>query len=176
MKAFVTSIGEPTTDLCVWSLERQGFDVSVIQDKTSLAHKLKVIYNQADEDFIRVDADVICNRNVTKLEAPYGVWWLQGLTFDWWKMDITPGGVQLITKRALPYLREAITVIKDQDRPETEMYRLPEFHNPRRCLTSDLVCGLNGWGQNDIQRVKKVKAGRGQEYDFQIAEKLNVTC
>ena len=28
MKAFVTSIGEPTTDLCVWALERQGFDVA----------------------------------------------------------------------------------------------------------------------------------------------------
>lgn len=61
MKAYVTSIGEPTTDLCVWSLERNGFETVLIQDQTTLAEKLKRIYSEADEDFVRIDADVIVN-------------------------------------------------------------------------------------------------------------------
>ena len=57
MKCYVTSIGEPTTDVCVWSLKRNGFDVELLQDNSSLQNKLKRIFEKADDDFLRVDAD-----------------------------------------------------------------------------------------------------------------------
>jgi len=174
MKAFVTSIGEPTTDLCVWALERQGFDVKLVQGDNSFNAKLLEIYNLADDDFIRVDADVIVNHNVKRLisECPSEVWWWQSLMFDWWKMDISFAGVQYIKKECLPAMRANIPKVQHLDRPESLMYRLPEFHEPRRCHSSDIVCGLHGFGQDDIERVKTLKNKRNQKYDFDIAERI----
>lgn len=177
MKAYVTSTGEPTTELCKWALERQGFEVVLIEGKDSFNRKLRTIYNDADDDFIRVDADVIVNKNVHKLisECPEEVWWWQSMSFDWWQMDIGYAGVQYIKKECLPILREKIEGSLHIDRPESQMYRLPEFHNPRRCEGSGIVCGLHGYGQNDMERVKKLKEYRGQlaNYDFELAERVS---
>lgn len=174
-QAFVTSIGEPTTETCVWALERQGFKVTLIQDKTSLAEKLKRIYDTAEEDFIRVDADVIVNRNVKNLKFPPEVWWVQGQTFGWYCQDRIYGGVQMISKKALPYLRSRIHEAMQQERPETYMFRLPEFHSPRRCVSQEILCGIHGYGIEDMKSVAKVKVRRGQidQYDFELAERLN---
>ena len=176
MRAFVTSIGEQTTGLCIWSLERQGFDVTLMQDKTSFNNKLQAIYNLAEDDFIRVDADVIVNRNVQKFieSCPEEVWWLQSMSFDWWKQDVGYAGVQYIKKECIPYIREGIKEALHIDRPESYCYRLPEFHNPRRCIGSDIVCGLHGFGQNDMDRVKQLKKARGQieQYDFELAKRI----
>lgn len=176
MKAFVTSIGETTTDLCVWSLERQGFDVELIYNETStLAEKLEVIYQRADDDFIRVDADVIVSRNIKELFLPKDVWWVQAKCFGWYSQDIINGGVQLISKKALPILIENISKYRYAERPETQMFRLPEFNNPRRCITQDILCGIHGYKQNNIERVIETKKRRGQldNYDFELAERLN---
>lgn len=177
MKAFITSIGEPTTELCEWSLERQGFETVLVKGFDSFNAKLEFIYNEAEDDFIRIDADVIANRNVHRLikECPQEVWWFQSMSFDWWKQDIGYAGVQYIKKECLAIIREHISDVHHIDRPESFMYRLPEFHNPRRCISSDLVCGLHGFAQNDIERVKKLKRKRGQikDYDFELAEKIN---
>lgn len=177
MRAYVTSIGEPTTELCIWSLDRLGFDVVPIQDMSSLAWKLKTIYKQADDDFLRVDADVICNRNVLELPitGPKRAWWLQPQVFDWYKQDLSYGGIQFIKKQALPALRESINNHLQAERPETEMFRLPAFFRPRRSVSVEsFVCGLNGWGQDDLPRVKKTKARRNQytNYDWPLVEKM----
>ncbi len=177
MKAFVTSTGEPTTDLCVWSLKRSGFDVVLIQNDTSLAEKLKVIYDMADYNFIRVDADVIPNQNLTEACINYArpeVWWIQFLTFDWYKQDVTHGGVQLIKREAIPYLREKIANSLGLERPETYMFRIPEFHNPRRCESSPVVMGLHGY-KNDIEKAYQTKKRRDQlhYYDFDLSRKIN---
>lgn len=173
-KAYVFSIGEPTTDLCVWSLERQGFDVTVYRDGTSLAQKLQRLYNEASEDFIRVDADVVVNKNLYQLPENREVWWLQFRTFDWFQQNLTHGGVSLIRKEALPALRANASEAHKYERPETYLYRLPEFHDPRRCETVDKVVGLHGYKQDDIQRIKDTKARRNQldNYDFELAERL----
>lgn len=176
MKAYVTSIGEPTTDLCVWSLQRQGFLVYLINDpETSLWHKLIYIFNQADEDFLRVDADVVVNKNVVKMTKQKTRWWYQGLTYDWYKQDITHGGVQYIRKPVIEIVRKHINEAEQLDRPETYLYRLPEFHNPRKCVTYQSVCGLNGYHQNAYKRVKEVKESRGQfsNYDWELSERLD---
>lgn len=182
MKAFITSIGEPTTELCKWSLERNGFDVYVISQNSttlnisSLAQKLKYIYAMADDDFIRVDGDVIPNKNLTleKVNAscPSDAWWVQYMTFDWYKQDLTHGGVQYIKKEALPILRENIGKFMESERPESQMYRLEEFHNPRKCITSSLLMGVHGYGQNDIERVKATKTRRMQSYDWDLFDRI----
>lgn len=175
MKAFITSIGESTTELCKWSLKRQGFDVEVIKDAgTSLAHKLWQISNVADDDYLRVDADTVVNANIQLLAQQQDLWWYQSLTFDWWKQDITHGGIQLIRKQALPAIKRHINEIERLDRPESYLYRLQEFHNPRKCGTFDMICGVNGYKQSDVLRVKDTKERRQQTgYDWELALRLN---
>ncbi len=191
--AIVTSIGEPTTDLCKWSLERSGFKVLVLKDpSTSLWAKLKWIYENTDEDFLRVDADVVPNRTLNpeylkkqgytcncpqdKIASSSKPWWIQFSCYDWFKQDVMYGGIQFIRKEALPALRAHVDEFEKAYRPETYLYRLEEFTKPlRRCVAVDVVAGLHGFAQNDIERVKATKEQRGQmdNYDFELARSLD---
>jgi len=176
MKAFVTSIGEPTTDLCVWSLQRQGFDVELVQSNSTLWDKLNYIYHVADDTFLRVDADVIVNRNAAQLVfLDEDTWWVQGMCYGWYSQDVIYGGVQLYGKQLLPILRRNLEAARALERPETYMSRLPELHNPRRFVSSDLVCGLHGFRQDDYDRVIATKTKRRQldNYDFELAKRLD---
>lgn len=174
--AYITSIGEPTTDLCRWVLQRNGFKTTLIERDTPLADKLEEIYHIADDDFVRIDADVVPNKNLSPEfigRLTNGFWWYQFLTFDWFKQDTTHGGVQLIKKEAIPVLKAHISRFKDAERPESQMYRLEEFHEPRRCKTIQGIMGIHGYGQKDIKRIKKTKERRNQNnYDWELAEKL----
>lgn len=177
MKAVVTSIGEVTTKLCIWSLERNGFEVVLYEDGSSLADKLERIYKDMNEDFIRVDADVVPNRNLTPklLESgAYHIWWFQFLCYGWFKQDIIHGGVQYVRRLALPALRDNVGRFRSAIRPETELSRVPEFYNPRRFDTWDTVAGIHGFAAKDIERIKHLKQLRGQyeTYDWQLAERL----
>lgn len=174
MKAYIFSIGEPTTELCKWSLERQGFETMIVYNPdTSLWTKLKWLYNHVDEDFLRVDADVICNTNVKKLEPQDNCWWHTGMGFDWLKQDINSISIHWIKKQALSYLRANIGKFENAERPETELFRLEEFQNPRRCETYNVMTGLHGYKQGDLNRVKESKERRGQPYDFELVERIN---
>lgn len=177
MIACVTSMGEPTTDICIWALRRNGWDVKVYEGKSTLGQKLERIYNDLDEDFLRVDADVIVNRNCVlephKIETYAEQWWTQYTLYNWFKQDLSPGGVQLIQKECLPILRTHIPNHVNDERPETSMFRLREFFNPRRCETVPLVVGLNGFGIPDWEYVRNTKNRRGQtDYDWDIVDKL----
>lgn len=180
MKAVITSIGEPTTGLCKWALERNGFEVTVLENPSSLAQKLKAIYNM-NEDFLRVDADIIVNRNMTprlltELNASNeDIWWWQFITFDWFKQDLNHS-MAFITTPALPALRKNIVNFLDHIRPETEVSRVTEFYNPRRFDTYDKqIMGIHGYGIKDLKPAQRLKANRGQShlYDFELAQKLN---
>lgn len=179
MIAFITSIGEKTTELCKWSLERNGFDTCLILSGNSLAEKLQHIYTTANDDFVRVDADVVVNRNLLptfpKQTTDPEHWWACYLTFDWWKQDTTTGGVQFIRKEALPILRDNIGKYLDSERPESQMYRLDEFHSPRRCELYKTIMGIHGYGTSDVERIKETKRRRGQDkyYDWELADRLN---
>lgn len=173
MIAYVTSIGEPTTELCIWSLERQGFDVELVKSNDRLSDKLQFIYKKADDDFLRVDADVIVTRKVKLLEFTDKAWWVQAQCFGWYSQDVIYGGVQLIKKDCLPILRKHIGRQLQAERPETAMSRLEEFYKPRRFVSADLVCGIHGY-KNDVKRAKETKDRRGQtDFDFELAERLN---
>jgi hypothetical protein len=178
MKAFVTSIGESTTELCVWSLKRNGFDVQLIENGSLLADKLKSIYEQVDEDFVRVDADVVINKTftpdlITKQILPKQ-WWNQYMSYGWFKQNLIHGGAQFIRKEALPALRQHVDEYHHSDRPETMLSRIPEFYNPRRFVSVELCAGLHGFAANDIERVKRQKQKRQyfETFDFELAAKL----
>ncbi len=179
MKAFVTSIGEPTTDLCVWSLERNGFEVELLSDGGLLVDKLKTIYEKSTGDFVRVDADVIVNRSFTPKvvlsETKEEDWWVQFRCFDWLKLNLSYGGVQFIKKEALIYLRAKVDTFHNQDRPETMLSRIPEFYSPRRFNSSKAVVGLHGFALGDhLDRVHQQKKKRKYygDYDFEMVVRL----
>jgi hypothetical protein len=178
MKAFVTSIGESTTELCVWSLQRNGFDVHLIQGGGLLVDKLKTIYEHANDDFLRVDADVVVNKKLTpqmiKLAETEEKWWLQFQTFGWFKQDIIFGGAQFIKKEALPALRAQVDDFHRHDRPETMLSRIDKFHNPRRFDSVQEVIGIHGFAANDVDRIIRQKQKRNyfDTYDFELADKL----
>lgn len=179
MKCYVFSIGEKTTELCAWALMKNGFQVNVILNQSSLADKLKYIYEHANESFLRVDADIIVNKHMTpkfldKLYNPE-IWWWQFIVFDWYKQDVN-NSMAYISKKALPALRANIDEHLDSLRPETDMSRIKEFGNPRRFDTyTKQIMGIHGYGIKDIEPVKELKKARGQyeQYDFELAEELN---
>ena len=174
MKCYITSIGEPTTKLCADQLRRFGFDVVLITSGTSLGEKLEQIYNHADDDFIRVDADVIVNEGVKAvLNMNKNYWWVQYKTFDMYKLDLTNGGVQYYSKKLLPALRENIGKFKHDNRPETRMYRLDEFTERWRFKNAENVVGVHGFGQKDWERVKETKDQRkDQHYDWVVVKRM----
>ena len=175
MMAYVFSVGEPTTDISIWSLERLGLSVKLIENsETSLWEKLDWLYHNVDEDFIRVDADCIVNKNVLKLEPRDNCWWHQSWCWGWHKQDLVPSSVGYVRKEALMALRQNIEQFKDAERPESQMFRLDEFHHPRRCEVYNIVTGLHGYGQDqaNISRVKRAKARRQQDYDWELSERI----
>lgn len=184
MIAFVTTIGEKTTDLCIWSLKRNGFEVHTVSGGDTLASKLKRIYEEAihiDQDFIRVDADVVVNRNCTpenileiaKQDEFKDAWWIQFNVYEWYRQTLGYGGVQFIKQQAIPILLKRVDEMKYAERPETELTRIAEMYNPRRFLSSTEVMGIHNY-KNDMKRVATVKANRGQSanYDFDLALRL----
>jgi hypothetical protein len=180
MKAVITSIGEPTTPICKWALERNGFNIVEYNDPTTtLAEKLIQIFYEIDEDFLRVDADLIVNRNMTPelLESldDKDIWWWQFIAFDWYKMD-TNHTMSFIKKQALPALRANAKRFRADLRPETQLSRIGEFYEPRRFKTlENRVMGIHGYGIRDLKPVIKLKSQRGQShlYDFELTQRMN---
>ncbi len=176
MRCYITSIGEPTTDLCVKQLSER-FEVTVLESNTTLWEKLKFIYFDADEDFVRVDADVIPNKNLSadfiRGLAREDIWWLQFLTFDWFKQDVAHGGVQYIKAECIPHLRKYVDDAMPKERPETYLSRLESLHNPRRFESHPVVMGLQNYN-NDMDRVRNTKTRRDQLdlYDFDLAKAI----
>lgn len=175
MNAYVTSIGEITTDICVWSLQRYGFDVRLKQSSSTLWEKLNEIYKEAEDDFIRVDADVVVNQNVLELIKLDKAWWYQGMVYEWFRQDVGHGGVQFVRQPALEHIRKRLAEAERQERPESYLSRIPELHNPRRFESFEKICGLHGYRQLDVERVKQTKMRRGRygDFDWDLAEKLD---
>lgn len=150
----------------------------VLQDSTTLAQKLKWIYDNAKTDFVRVDADVIVNRYFTedfvRMNMARNYWWVQFMTFGWFKLEPIYSGVHYISKKALPTLREEVGKFMHDERPETRMWRLDQFYNPRRCMSASQIVGIHGYAVDDLERVKETKRQRGQyeQYDWEMVDKL----
>lgn len=173
MKAYVFSIGEPTTKLCVDALKAQDLEVILYQDGSRFTEKYKRMLKEAEDDvFLRVDADIIVNHRVKEYleqakdwSCPYG--WV------WWQQDLQPISV-------MHYTREVIEIIKGHvydkafvhtPRPEQYMWSLPELQDKIHKI--EVPVGLKGYGVRDLAPVKERKADRGQTYNWRWIERIN---
>lgn len=174
MKCYVFSIGEKTTDLCCELLKEYGFDVVLYQDKTTLWEKLKRFYTEAlasdDYQFMRIDADIIPNRNILMLNSGKG--WQCASGYDWYKQDRGVISIHImerpIIEKCLAHIEEA----KHQVRPETYLWRLQEV-NPFTGIQSEFNSGIHGYGQKDHrERIKELKYIRNQQYDWDLLDRI----
>lgn len=179
MKAFVFSIGERTTNLCIEQMEEMGFEVVLFQDRTtSLWEKLKKFYQSflesGYETAVRIDADIIPNKNVLKLIAIKDqCLWHSAVGWDWYSQNRQSISIHHLKREAAEICLDNIELAKNKPRPETFLWRLQEFHHPRVCHNVDLSCGLHGYGQkNQRERIKNLKHLRGQDYDWQLVDKI----
>jgi hypothetical protein len=175
MKAYLTTVGERTTDICRQQLERYGFEVIVLADKELWINKYRRFLNMATEECLRIDADCIMNQNILKFKPEdYPNKLMIAFTgYDFYKNNV--GSVTPIF-----YRPEAIEIIKrnfnqlSELRPETWAWRLPEIND--RTVTLDLMVGLHGFWQSieDVRRAMTNKKLRNQmlDYDFDLIFKI----
>lgn len=173
MRCYVFSIGEKTTDLCCELMKEYGFDVVLYKDQTSLWEKLIRFYSEAiaskDEYALRIDADIIPNRNVLKLD---GIGWQCASGFDWYSQDRKAISIHVMHRDVIAMCLENIYAAKDEVRPETYLWRMPEI-NPFTSIQSDFNCGIHGYAQKDQRdRIKKLKHVRNQPYDWDLLDRI----
>lgn len=183
MKAFVFSIGETTTDICIWSLKRLGFVVVPIADpKTSFYQKYLEFLSRAkgEETVIRCDADVVVTKDFTTMVKMYQsqnqFWWFQGKVYCHLKHNLVNTGPNIMNDRVISVGLQHFHEYKHDSRPETRLSRAKELMDPRRYMALDYFTGIHGFRQReeDIQRVFNQKAERDQlgEWDLELIDKM----
>lgn len=174
MNAYLTSIGEKTTEIAKEQLERYGFNVIVLGGEEKWYDKYKRFVFLAYENCIRIDADVIVNENIKEFQD-FGDRFMiqQALTYDFYRNDLGITSPVYYTKGALRLIRKNWDKVS-RDRPEASACRIPEI-NPFK-FTNELIVGIHGFFQKgeDLERHKQHKIERKQmeQYDFELAEKL----
>lgn len=179
MKVFLTSIGEKTTQICKEQLERFGFEVILLNDIETWDVKYRKFIDRANEDCLRIDADIIPNRNI-ELAKDYftgsSILMGQFQGYDFYKNDVGVIGVTYYSKKALSIIRNSFDEI-DWRRPEATAWRLPKI-NPNT-YTCKLIVAMHGFFQDDahLKRHLKNKIERKQieDYDFDLAKKILLT-
>lgn len=182
MKAYLTSIGEKTTKLCQEQLQRFGFEVVLLDGQEAWINKYKRFIEMANEDCIRIDADVIPNSNIAMIENDlnyaYNKMGQDMLMAQWKCYDFYRNNVGVCSP--VYYSKEALDIIKadfnqlDFSRPEATAWRLRRIND--RTYTGDLIVGMHGFFQDEqhLSRHLENKIERKQmsEYDFDLAIKL----
>lgn len=176
MKCYVFSIGEKTTDLCVELMQNYGFEVVLYKDQTSLWEKLKRFYTEAletdDKWFMRIDADIIPNKNVNRLVNGAKLSWSCASGYDWYKQDRGAISIHVMDRWVIGECLENIYEAKDKIRPETYLWRVKNI-NPHTEVVTDFSCGLHGYGQTEHRdRIKTLKYNRNQSYDWNLIERI----
>lgn len=140
--------------------------------KESWYDKYKRFIFLADDDCIRIDADVIPNERISQLEQ-FAALMVQGCTYDFYKNAIGITSPVFYSKVAIDIIRDNFNMI-GRDRPETDASRIPQINSKLHNIQT--VIGMHGFFQNkeDLERHKKNKKDRKQMelYDFELAEKL----
>lgn len=173
MKAFVFSIGEKTTDLCCELMDKYGYDVTLYEDSSSLWDKLGRFYRQAleskEQEFVRIDADIIPNRNVLRLE---NTGWQCAVGYDWYSQDRKAISIHLMDRSVIELCLKFYNEAEDMIRPETYLWRKAEI-NQHTSIRGEFSCGIHGYGQKDQrERIKNLKQSRNQDYDWELIEKI----
>lgn len=182
MRAYVTSIGERTTQICCDQLKRRGFDVELLDSIKPWYEKYTEFIFKAKsygKDCVRVDADVIVNRHFTPLnvvedsELMHNMLMLQYRIFDFYKNDIGAGQPVFYSAAAVQIISQS-TECLDRARPETSAWRLPQINKMTR--TVDTVVGMHGFYQDEptIGRAWRNKMERKQmgSFDFELVSQI----
>ncbi len=176
MKAYLTTIGERTTEICKSQLERFGFEVVVLDGLEPWEQKYKRFIEMADEHCIRVDADVIVNRYINtafNYQKTKGHLMVQFQAYDFYRNNVGVCSPVYYHPTALAIIRRDFEHL-DLRRPEATAWRLPDIN--KHTYTSKAVVGIHGFFQTkeDMDRHRQNKIDRKQitEYDFELAEKL----
>lgn len=187
MRAYLFSIGESTTDIARWSLERLGYDVVMLSHPTTTFYEKYVEFldfasRADDEAVLRCDADVIATKRLMDLQFLFhnlrddGMWWIHGQTYCHLKHDLVYGGHNFITREGINIAQRHIREFERDSRPESRITRAPEMYAPRRFKAVDMVTGIHGYRQRpqDIARVMAQKERRGQmpSWDMELLEKM----
>lgn len=162
-------------------MEEYGFEVILLKDpRTNLWEKLKEFYEKAletdDEWFVRIDADIIPNRNVIKLsEIPSGLEelkWICASGFDWYSQDRKAISVHLMHRSVIGECYKYIDEARDKIRPETYLWR-KESINDLTGIAGAFNCGIHGFAQQDQRnRIQWLKYNRNQDYDWKLLDRI----
>ena len=172
MKAYLTSIGESTEQVCKWQLERLGFEVVLLNEKEDWATKYKRFIDIANEDCLRIDADIVLFNDFNILDInPNQTLMVQWQVVDFYSFKIHTGQPIYYSKRFLELVRRVKPQI-DNERPETSLWRNKELN--KYTNTIDEVVGLHGFWQKkeDMERAKFNKLSRGYHYDNKLIERI----
>lgn len=173
MRAYLTSIGESTEQVCKYQLEKYGFEVILLNEKEPWIDKYKKFLNMANEDCIRIDADIIPNRHILKLANCKG-FIAKAHLYDIYRNEVWPLAPIYYSKEALEEIRNTCWAV-DISRPETGVYRL--FQKRTKVLTD--VVGIHGFFQKkeDINRVLNNKKDL-DNLELDLVRKLyeNINC
>lgn len=174
MRVFITSINESTEQVCKWQLERLGFEVVLLNEVEPWIDKYKKFINFANDNCLRVDADVIVNKNILGCLQLGDMTMAQFNCYDFYKNDTGNTCPVYYGSKILEIIRQNLDKI-DSERPETSAWRLPEV--VKHTMTFDkIIYGSHGIGASKemIERAKQNKIDRGQiaDYDFGLVNKM----
>ena len=137
MRAYITSIGESTEQVCKSQLEKLGFEVVLLNEKESWPVKYKRFIDMANEDCLRIDADIILF-NDFKIPEMEDCVMAQFQVIDRKKFAIHSGQPVYYSKKLLDIAK---TLPIRENRPETSMWREPEIIKYTRTIKG--VVGLH---------------------------------
>ena len=137
MRAYLTSIGETSEQVCKNQLNKLGFEVILMNDKEDWPTKYKKFINLADDDCLRIDADVILFNDFKIPKLPK-ICMAQWQVVDFRKLALHVGQPIYYSKKLLDIVK---TLPVSIHRPETSMWRRPEIIN--HTLTIKEVAGLH---------------------------------
>jgi len=168
MKAYVFSIGEKTTEICIDQLERYGFEVVLLDGFESIGNKYKRFIMNAEGSCLKIDADIIPNSNIQYAKIELNTKHVVSFSyFDFYRNDIWVGCPTLYSMEAISDIQENLDIL-DANRPETSACRLPGIQENR--TNSNIIMGMHGFfqSQDDMKRVMLQKLARRQESQFDI--------
>lgn len=180
MKAYLTSIGERTTEIAKQQLQRFGFHVEVLGGEEAWLAKYRHFIELAaakNEDCMRIDADVIVNKcimHVLMMPQIKNDWLMvQCQGYDFYRNNTGIISPVFYKASALKIIKSEFSKL-DPKRPEASAWRLKQI-NPHT-YTSPLIIGMHGFFQDHkhLKRHLEHKEQRRQleEYDFDLALKL----
>lgn len=185
LTAYVTSVGERTTDVCVWALKRNGWKVEIMSEREPWPDKYARFVEIAAHEAVpclRVDADQILGKIATPqfmLEKLGDGLFAQFRLFDLYQMAPFHTSPLFYLPEALQQAHKLISREQmDETRPEASIMRHPSLDPHRR--DHDEIIGIHGFYQDfeTVERAKANKRARGQmdRYDFALADKLTKLC